>query len=138
MRLAFLDVLQERRTGASPPPPGWATPARSSSAPAGYVPVAEPGPNGWLRRYSGVLGLFAVLLMCLLVGLLVGHWVTQSNKAPGKQVVEVKGLAGLGSSRRRDPGQHRVQRPPSTPAETQSERQGRSRRIQGSGQRNES
>ncbi len=59
------------------------------------MPILEQGPNGWLRRYSGLLGLFAVLLMCLLVGLLVGHWVTQSNKAPGKQVVEIKGLTGI-------------------------------------------
>ena len=44
-----------------------------------------------MRRYSGLLSLFAVLATCLLVGLLVGHWVTQS-KAPGKQVVEIKGL----------------------------------------------
>jgi hypothetical protein len=59
---------------------------------AGYAPVGERGANGWLRRYAGVLGLLAVLLLCLIVGLLIGHWVTQGNKTPAKQVVEVKGL----------------------------------------------
>jgi hypothetical protein len=54
--------------------------------------VYEQGLNGWLRRYSGLLALFAVLAACLLIGLLVGHWVTQA-KAPGKQVVEVRGLS---------------------------------------------
>lgn len=94
VRLAFLDVLQE-----SPPrgaaPSGWARPETIELGPAGYAPVLERGANGWLRRNSGLLGLFAVLLMCLLVGLLVGHWASQGNKAPGKQVVEIKGLSGI-------------------------------------------
>lgn len=92
VRLAFLDVLQgeqgQRAVGQ---------PTIEMSA-AGYVPVGgQQGASGWLRRYSGLLALFAVLLMCLIVGLLVGHWVTQGNKAPGKQVVEVKGLGGVGA-----------------------------------------
>ncbi len=96
VRLAFLDVLQERpEAAAPPPPPSWATPNTIELGASGYLPIFEPGPNGWLRRYSGLLGLFAVLLLCLLVGLLVGHWATQSNKVPAKQVVEVKGLTGL-------------------------------------------
>ncbi|HEY4997482.1 MAG TPA: hypothetical protein VII03_05755, partial [Solirubrobacteraceae bacterium] len=95
VRLAFLDVLQERPEGAALPPPSFSTPGTIELGPSGYLPVFEPGPNGWLRRYSGLLGLFAVLLLCLLVGLLVGHWVTQGNKAPAKQVVEIKGLAGI-------------------------------------------
>jgi hypothetical protein len=96
VRLAFLDVLQERpEAAAPPPPPSWATPSTIELGPSGYLPVFEPGPNGWLRRYSGLLGLFSVLLLCLLVGLLVGHWATQGSKAPAKQVVEVKGLSGL-------------------------------------------
>jgi hypothetical protein len=97
VRLAFLDVLQEQPQGAAGAvPPSWATPNTIELGPSGYVPVFEQGPNGWLRRYSGLLGLFAVLLMCLLVGLLVGHWVTQSNsKTPAKQVVEIKGLTGI-------------------------------------------
>lgn len=95
VRLAFLDVLQERPQGAGAAPPSWATPNTIELGPSGYMPILEQGPNGWLRRNSGLLGLFAVLLMCLLVGLLVGHWVTQSNKVPGRQVVEIKGLTGI-------------------------------------------
>jgi len=85
--LAFLDVLQAEpnRTelqGAS-----------IEAGPTGYAIVPQQqGTAGWLRRYSGLLGLLSVLLMCLIVGLLVGHWVTQGN-TPGKQVVEVKGLS---------------------------------------------
>jgi hypothetical protein len=44
------------------------------------------------------MGLLTVLLMCLVVGLLVGHWVTQSSKAPGPQIVKVEGLSGLGAA----------------------------------------
>jgi hypothetical protein len=87
VRLAFLDVLQAEQ---SPSGIGQSTIEMTS---AGYVTTADQhGMSGWLRRYSGLLGLLSVLLMCLLVGLLVGHWVTQ-GKAPGKQVVEVKGLS---------------------------------------------
>lgn len=88
VRLAFLDVLQsdQSRTGVAQP--------TIEMSPAGYLPVGDSGANRWLRRYSGLFGLFTVLLLCLVVGLLVGHWVTQGNaKAPAKQVVEVKGLS---------------------------------------------
>jgi hypothetical protein len=39
-----------------------------------------------------------VLVLCLIVGLLVGHWVSQGNKTPAKQVVEVKGLSSLAAA----------------------------------------
>jgi hypothetical protein len=90
VRLAFLDVLQGEK-GAS----GVAQQTIEMS-PAGYVPVGDSrGANGWLRRNSGLLGLLAVLVLCLIAGLLVGHWVSQGSKTPAKQVVEVKGLSGL-------------------------------------------
>src|SRR5664280_1813123 len=92
VRLAFLDVLQDQPGCGQQ---GWASPSTIEMSPAGYVPVFEQGTGGWLRRYSGLLGLFAVLLMCLLVGLLVGHWVTQGNRTPGRQVVEIKELSGI-------------------------------------------
>jgi len=98
VRLAFLDVLQDQPAQAGGGGrAGWATGVAVEFAPAGQLPVIDQqGPAGWLRRYSGLLGLLAVLLLCLIVGLLVGHWVTQgSAKAPGKQVVEIKGLTGL-------------------------------------------
>lgn len=88
VRLPFLDVL-----GAEPQP-GDGAPIAVAAVPAGYATVIEPpggGPFASLRRYSGLFGLLAVLLLATLAGLLVGHWVTQS-KAPAKQILEVKGL----------------------------------------------
>jgi hypothetical protein len=90
VRLAFLDVLQgDAHLGG----PGQAP---AGAVPAGYATVIEPasGANGWMRRYAGLFGLLSVLLMAIIVGLLVGHWITQNNKAPaGPQVVKVEGLA---------------------------------------------
>jgi predicted lipid-binding transport protein (Tim44 family) len=84
VRLAFLDVLQTEPAGT----------AILGAAPAGYQPPADPpGVLGSLRRYSGLFGLLGVLLASLLIGLLVGHWLTGSNGNGGKQVVEVKGLS---------------------------------------------
>src|SRR5271163_4478034 len=78
VRLAFLDVLQAEQ---SPAAIGQGAieivPAEYRSA----QPSAHP-----------LLGLLGVLLLCLIVGLLVGHWVSQGS-APSKQVVEVKGLS---------------------------------------------
>ena len=88
VRLAFLDVLQ------SEPEPHRGQGQVQSLAPV-YAPLIEPssGVSGWMRRYSGLFGLLSVLLMAIIVGLLVGHWVTQSS-APSHQVIEVKGLGG--------------------------------------------
>ena len=94
VRLAFLDVLQSD-------PAGGGARGTIEVTPAGYVPLGDArGANGWLRRNSGLLSLIAVLVLCLIVGLLVGHWVSQGNgtKAPAKQVVEVKGLSGLAAA----------------------------------------
>lgn len=92
VRLAFLDVLQaesQPHSGQSP----------VASLPPGYASVIEPssGPYAWMRRYSGLFGLLTVLLMAIVVGLLVGHWVTQS-KAPSQQVVRVVGLNGAATT----------------------------------------
>jgi hypothetical protein len=87
VRLAFLDVLQPEPSGSG------IQQGTIEAGPADYSIIPQQqGAAGWLRRYSGLLGLLSVLLMCLIVGLLVGHWVTQGS-APGKQVVEVKGLS---------------------------------------------
>ena len=62
VRLPFLDVLQAeselRRPVAYAPPT------------AGYLPPlpADDGAIAWLRRYSGLFGLIAVLLICGLIG----------------------------------------------------------------------
>jgi hypothetical protein len=92
VRLAFLDVLE--RDG----PRGVSQPTLELS-PTGYAPVGDArGANAWLRRNTGLLALLGVLVLCLIAGLLVGHWVSQGNKAPAKQVVEVKGLSGLAAA----------------------------------------
>jgi hypothetical protein len=95
VRLAFLDVLQEQSSASVAAQHGWPAGSTIELGAGGYAPLDERGANGWLRRNSGLLGLLGVLLMCLLVGLLVGHWASQGNKVPAKQVVEIKGLGGL-------------------------------------------
>jgi hypothetical protein len=83
VRLAFLDVLQAE-------PGTAATAILGAPSAAGYQPPPDPpGLLGSLRRYSGLFGLLGVLLASLLIGLLVGHWLTGSAPT-GKQVYEVK------------------------------------------------
>jgi hypothetical protein len=87
VRLAFLDVLESERQ-----------PQLGSSGvsvmPAAYAPYAEPpaGP-AWLRRYAPLFAVASVLLLALIAGLLVGHWVTQNKASTGPQVVKIEGLA---------------------------------------------
>jgi hypothetical protein len=87
VRLAFLDVLQPEPNPAEV----WVSPSTIEMSSAGYTPAEQQGVNGWLRRNSGLLSLLTVLVLCLLVGLLVGHWVSQ-GKAPSRQVVKIEGL----------------------------------------------
>lgn len=89
VRLAFLDVLQ-----ADAQPYGAVGQGSMGGLTPGYAPAYEPvsGSNAWLRRYSGLFGLLSVLLLAIVAGLLVGHWVTQS-KAPSLQVLKIEGLA---------------------------------------------
>jgi predicted lipid-binding transport protein (Tim44 family) len=90
VRLAFLDVLESERQpqlGAG----------QAGGLPVAYTPYLEPaaGP-AWLRRYAPLFGVLSVLLLAMIVGLLVGHWVTQSSKAPATaQIVKVEGLGAL-------------------------------------------
>jgi hypothetical protein len=98
VRLAFLDAL----TPAPPAPTGavptaWSSPGAIEVSPAGYIPVqSQQGTSAWLRRNSGLMGLLTVLVLCLLTGLLIGHWVSQS-KAPANQTIKIEGLSGLGA-----------------------------------------
>ncbi len=86
MRLAFLDVLQAENDQRVAPI------AISSPPTAGYLPQLPQGDGaiGQLRRYSGLFGLIAVLLITGLIGLLVGHWLAPS-KAPAVSVVKIEG-----------------------------------------------
>jgi hypothetical protein len=89
VRLAFLDVLAAER---SPQPS-----AGQLASPLAYASPQPESPVGpaWLRRYTPLFGVAAVLLVAMLIGLLLGHWVSQS-KSPGSQVIKVEGLgAGL-------------------------------------------
>jgi hypothetical protein len=90
VRLAFLDVLQADAQQSYGGGQG-----QVAALPPGYTSVIEPvsGPYAWMRRYSGLFGLLSVLLLAIVAGLLVGHWVTQS-KAPSQQVLKVEGLGG--------------------------------------------
>jgi hypothetical protein len=95
VRLAFLDVLANDQAGAASPA-GWSSQGTVEMGPVGYAPIyQDPGVNGWLRRYSGLLGLLSVLLLCLVAGLLVGHWVTQGKASSGPQIVKIEGLSGV-------------------------------------------
>jgi hypothetical protein len=94
VRLAFLDVLETEHK------PQLA-PGAVASAPVPYASYVEPaaGP-AWLRRYAPLFGVLSVLLLAMIVGLLVGHWVTQSKStvAAGPQVIKVEGLGALGAT----------------------------------------
>ena len=92
VRLAFLDVLESERQpqlGAGP----------ANTLPVAFTPYMEPaaGP-AWLRRYAPLFGVLSVLLLAMIIGLLVGHWVTQSKAPTTAQVIKVEGLGGLASS----------------------------------------
>jgi hypothetical protein len=92
VRLAFLDVLEAHPRGA----------ANGSlvldDRGAGLVPADPLSASGWLRRNAGWLLLLSVLLLCLIAGLLVGHWATQGKGSPAPQVVKVEGLGALPAS----------------------------------------
>ena len=51
-----------------------------------------------MRRYAPLFGVVSVLLLAMIVGLLVGHWVTQSKSPSGPQVFKVEGLGGAGAA----------------------------------------
>ena len=101
VRLAFLDVLHgELAAGLAPAPAPTIETSPAGQLPAGErSPRAQRGANAWLRDRSGLLSLLAVLVLCLIAGLLIGHWAGQGGtKVPAKQVVEVKGLSGLAAA----------------------------------------
>jgi hypothetical protein len=92
VRLAFLDVLESERQ------PQLGAGGATSTMPVAFTPYIEPaaGP-AWLRRYAPLLSVLSVLLLAMIVGLLVGHWVTQSKAPATAQVIKVEGLGGLAS-----------------------------------------
>lgn len=87
VRLAFLDVLESERQ----PQIG---PGAAGAMPVAFTPYIEPaaGP-AWLRRYAPLFAVLSVLLLALVAGLLVGHWVTQSKAPTAPEVIKVEGLS---------------------------------------------
>lgn len=88
VRLAFLDVLDSERQPQLPAGAVSATPVAYATA---YEPAAGPP---WLRRYAPLFSVLSVLILAMIAGLLVGHWVTQSKAGTGTTIVKVEGLAG--------------------------------------------
>ena len=93
-RLEFLDVLDEDVRARRSAPPAF--------APAAAAGAAAPPPaslGGRLNAHAGLLAVAALLGLMLLIGLLLGHWVTQrdatsaagSAAAPAPQVIKVEG-----------------------------------------------
>jgi hypothetical protein len=94
VRLAFLDVLQSEHQQSAP--------GALATTPVTYAPLLEPsGSPAWLRRYTPLFAVASVLLLALIAGLLVGHWVTQGKSTPATptQIIKVEGLsAGTGAA----------------------------------------
>ncbi|WP_027008040.1 zinc ribbon domain-containing protein [Conexibacter woesei] len=91
-RLEFLDVLDEDVRARSAPP--------VVVQPHGVAPA-----GGRLQAHTGLLALASLLVLTLLCGLLVGHWVTdrRSNDAPAvaapaPQVIRVEGGAATSAA----------------------------------------
>lgn len=85
-RLEFLDVLDED--------------VRARSAPPIVQPHVVAPAGGRLQAHTGAIALVSALLLTLLIGLLVGHWVTDRRTAtapaassPAPQVIRVEGGA---------------------------------------------
>jgi len=95
VRLAFLDVLESDQTRAAREPGRAPIPVT-----AGYAAAYDaPGAAGWLRRNNGVLTLLAVLSLCVIAGLLVGHWASQGKQAPAAPTtIKVEGLGAAAST----------------------------------------
>jgi hypothetical protein len=111
-RLPFLDVLHAEAASAgiveqgSSPASLLRVPALASE-PSGSGPwgASGNGPGGIsmrLRENTGLFALLGVLLLALLIGLLLGHWVGGGSKnvaaLPAKQIVEIKGLPAVSAA----------------------------------------
>ena len=78
VRLGFLDVLQDQGTH---PAPQWSAPATlEADARRLRPPSPSSGLGGWIRRNGAIFGLLSVLLLCLIAGLLLGHWASGAEQ----------------------------------------------------------
>ena len=91
VRLGFLDVLQDQGTH---PAPQWSAPGTLEVTPVGYAAEPQRGLGGWVRRNGPLFGLLSVLLLCLIAGLLLGHWASGGGGKASPSVIKVEGLTG--------------------------------------------
>jgi hypothetical protein len=101
-RLPFLDVLHSEAAAAgviehgSQPAALLRIPSLSTVSTRSGWWDGEGGISAKLRNSTGLFALLGVLLLALLIGLLLGHWVNGGSKSiasvPAKQVIEIKGL----------------------------------------------
>ena len=91
VRLGFLDVLQDQGTH---PAPQWSAPGTLDVTPVGYAAEPQRGLGGWVRRNGPLFGLVSVLLLCLIAGLLLGHWASGGGGKASPSVIKVEGLSG--------------------------------------------
>ena len=91
VRLGFLDVLQDQGTH---PAPQWSAPGTLDVTPVGYAAEPQRGLGGWVRRNGPLFGLLSVLLLCLIAGLLLGHWASGGGGKASPSVIKVEGLPG--------------------------------------------
>jgi hypothetical protein len=102
-RLPFLDVLHAEASVAGAN--GTAAQSTALLRMPALNPAVSERSGGWdgvdsvavkLRENTGLFALLGVLLLALLIGLLLGHWVSGGSRniaaVPAKQVIEVKGL----------------------------------------------
>jgi hypothetical protein len=105
-RLEFLDVLDSDVRARQAAAHGFAS---AAAAPAAAPPA---GVAGRLNANAGLLAVAALLVLMLLIGLLLGHWVTDRNATangpaaatPAPQVIKVEGTAAPAASSSGDAG----------------------------------
>ncbi len=101
VRLAFLDVLRSEHAAAQPATalpgstqllapggPGLPVGPTAGGSVVYMRPPEQDGVMGWLQRRAGALALISMLLLVGLIGLLVGHWITDNPKS-GPQEVKI-------------------------------------------------
>jgi hypothetical protein len=94
-RLEFLDVLDADVRAAAP--------LGVQAAPVFAAPPAPGGLNDRLQAHSGALALAAIMLLTLIAGLLLGHWVTAprstaASAPPAPQVIRIEGGGGAAAA----------------------------------------
>ena len=65
------------------------------ATPVGYGSPPQDRLGGWVRRNGAIFGLLSVLLLCLIAGLLLGHWASGgAGRGTNTSTVKIEGLSG--------------------------------------------